>query len=242
MPQSPCSLARSRHSRPARTRPNLAAQEIAEIQKQLANLEKKLARLEKGTPATTGTRKPVTLAEAETWRSIRGASLSPDGTWFAHRVGPAEGKAISSAITRNGKETKFAGGSGFGQMQFSLDSKWFGFSYSPYTKAGTTPPGPRPKSKIVLVKLADGKTTEIEGADSFHFSGEAATHIAYRKVVETAPAHPPRRRGRAAPRHNPQLPQAVRIWCCANWPRGSTSCWGTWPISTSTRRAAGSSP
>ena len=44
--------------------PQTRAQEIAEIQKQLANLEKKLAELKKGTPATAGTRKPVTLAEA----------------------------------------------------------------------------------------------------------------------------------------------------------------------------------
>ena len=121
--------------------PPTREQQIAEIQKQLADLEKRLADLKKGTPVAAGGKKPITLAEADTWRSIRGASLSPDGKWFAHRVGPNEGE--SDLILRNnsdGKETKFPGGGGFGQMQFSHDSKWFGFSYTPYTKAGTTPP------------------------------------------------------------------------------------------------------
>src|SRR5262249_36248420 len=113
--------------------------------------------------------------------------------WFAHRVGAAEGE--SDLILRNnadGKETKFPGGGGFGLMSFSLDSKWLGFTYAPPTKSGgkdATPPGTaRPKAKVVLVNLGSGEKTEIEGASSFRFNGEAVTHVAFRKVSEGAAA------------------------------------------------------
>src|SRR5205823_14441042 len=87
----------------------------------------------------------------------------------------------------------FPGGGGFGLTQFSLDGKWFAFSYTPYTKAGSTPPAAaRPKAKVVLVNLGTGERTEIEGAASFRFAGEAPTHIAFRKISDgsAAPSGP----------------------------------------------------
>ena len=130
--------------------PKTSAQEIADIEKQLADLQKKLDALKsKGAPtaATTAPKKPLTLAEVDTWRAIRGAALSPDGKWFAHRVGTNEGE--TDLILRNntdGKETKFPGGGGFGGTLFSLDSKWFAFTYTPPAKGGS---GPRGKAKVV---------------------------------------------------------------------------------------------
>ena len=169
-------------------------QQIADLEKQLADLQKQLDTLKgKGKSASpTAAQKPLTFADADTWRSVRAAALSPDGKWFAHRVGAAEGE--SDLILRNGadgKETKFPGGGGFGLMSFSLDSKWFGFTYSPPTKTGGVAAllgAARPKSKVVLVNLGTGEKTEIEGASSFRFNGEAVTHVAFRKVVESAAA------------------------------------------------------
>ena len=172
-------------------------QQVADIEKQLADLQKKLDALKsKKTPPATGGKKPLTLADVDTWRSIRGVALSADGKWFAHRVGPNEG-AVDLILRNNsdGKETKFPGGSGFGSIVFSLDSKWFAFTHTPYTKGS----GAKPKSKVVLVNLATGAKTDIEDAASFRFNGEAATHLAYRKapvssgasVGPAAPGAPP---------------------------------------------------
>lgn len=171
-------------------------QQATDLEKQIAELEKKLAALKAKdtTPApAASTKKPLTIAEVDTWRSIRGAMLSPDGKWFAHRVGPSEGE--SEIILRNnadGKETKFPGGGGFGQMQFSPDGKWFGFTHTPYTKGGAmgAPTTPRPRAKVVLVNLASGEKTEIGSAASFRFNGDAVTHLVYRKVTEPAAAAP----------------------------------------------------
>jgi acetyl esterase/lipase len=174
--------------------PKAGEKEIADVEKQIADLQKKLDELKaKGTTTPAAAKKPLTLAEVETWRSIRLAALSPDGKWFAYRVGANQGG--DDVILRNvadGKETKFSNAGAIGVTVFSLDSKWFGFTSAPTGKGIV-----RPKAKVVLVNLATGEKTEIEGASSFRFNGEAATHIAYRKVTEapTGPSAP----GSAAP-------------------------------------------
>jgi acetyl esterase/lipase len=181
--------------------PKTREQQIADIEKQLTELNKKLDALRAKQTAkadlspSTG-KKPLTLAEVDSWRAVRTAVLSPDGKWFAYRVGATEGE--SDVVLRNcadGKETKFSGGGAFGSVVFSLDSKWCAFTAAPVTRSGTgsTPPPARGKAKVVLVNLATGEKTEIEGAGTFRFNGEAATHLVYRKATDSpaAPTGPP---------------------------------------------------
>ncbi|MFO0815832.1 MAG: prolyl oligopeptidase family serine peptidase [Gemmatales bacterium] len=163
--------------------------DIQELEKKLADLQKQLAEMKKAGSSTAATaKKPLTLKEADTWRSVRAAVLSNDGKWFAHRVGPneGEGEVILRSVT-DGKETRHPAGGGFGQLQFSFDSKWLAFSVTPYVKPGGPSGAPRPKSKLVLINLATAEKTELEGVSSGEFSGEAATHLAYRKSGESTP-------------------------------------------------------
>jgi hypothetical protein len=105
--------------------------QIADLEKKLAELQKKLDELKKNEAVPTA-KKALTIKDADIWRSIRAAVLSSDGKWFAHRVAPAEGDG--EVIIRNiadGKETKYPAGGGFGQLQFSYDSKWLTFSITP---------------------------------------------------------------------------------------------------------------
>lgn len=172
------------------------AKQAAEIQAKIAELQKKLDELKKS-PKVPAAKKPLTLADASSWRSLRGTALSPDGKWFAHRAAPAEGEGdVILRSIADGKENKFAGGAGFGSLEFSFDSKWCAFTVSPVPpKPGVPSAGPRPKPKVVLVNLANGEKTEFEGMQSFQFSGEAATHLAFRKAPEVpivpAPGGPP---------------------------------------------------
>jgi dipeptidyl aminopeptidase/acylaminoacyl peptidase len=164
------------------------SKEIAALEQQIAAIQSKIAELKGPT-----TKKPLTLAEANTWRSIRGAALSPDGVWFAHRVGPAEGDGeLILKATKGDKEIKFPGGGGFAPMAFSADGKWFATTVSP------APPRPgagvlalaarRVPPKVVLVNLASGEKTELEGFQSFAFNRDGATHLALRKAAAGGPS------------------------------------------------------
>jgi dipeptidyl aminopeptidase/acylaminoacyl peptidase len=180
------------------------AKQTAEIQAKIAELQKKLDDL-KQSPKAPPAKKPLTLADASSWRSLRGTALSADGKWFAHRVAPVEveGEVILRAVA-DGKETKFPGGGGFGSLEFSFDSKWFAFTVTPAPpKAGASSSGPRPKPKVVLVNVSSGEKTEFEGMQSFQFSEEAATHLAFRKASEVPVVPSP-----AGPTGPPPVPVA----------------------------------
>jgi len=175
--------------------PDAKAKQIAELEKQIAEIQKKIADL-KNPPA----KKALTLADANTWRQIRAAALSPDGAWFAHRVGPAEGESeVILKATKGEKEIKFPGGGGFAPMAFSADSKWFAVTVTPPPPSTSTGPassflaalGASRTSKVVLVNLSTGDKSEFEGYSSFAFNGEAATHLVFRKSRGDGPGFPP---------------------------------------------------
>lgn len=167
--------------------------QIADLERQVEALKQKIADAKK--QSTSSAKKTLSLSDADIWRSVRGATLSNDGRWFAHWVGPAEGAGeVVLRNTADGKETRFPGGRG-GALEFAFDSKWFAFAVAPPSrKPGTpAPSGPAAKPKVVLVKLPTGEKTEIEGVSAFAFNGEAATHVTFRKASEppTGPPAPP---------------------------------------------------
>ncbi len=163
--------------------------QIAELEKQIAELQSKFDAL-KASPGKPAGKKPLSFADAETWRALHGAVLSGDGKWFACRSAAAngDGEVILRSVT-DGKETKFSAGGGSNAPEFSFDSKWLAFTAAPPAPKGPNP-GPRGRPKVVLVNLGTGEKSESEGMQSFTFSGEAATHVALRKAPET-PAAPP---------------------------------------------------
>jgi dienelactone hydrolase len=182
--------------------------QIAEIEAKLKELNAKLAELKNGKSAPAGTR-TFELADILAWKSVRGASLSPDGQWFAYRIGPAEGDSeVILRQVKGDKEHKFPGGSGKGPgtIAFSHDSKWFAFSVSPPDKQAPAagpqekqPAAARPASlRVGLVNLASGEKQEFEGMRRFAFSGEAGTWLALHRAPEpsgpasvTPPLAPP---------------------------------------------------
>jgi dipeptidyl aminopeptidase/acylaminoacyl peptidase len=181
------------------------AKQIAELERQLADLNqraadigKRLAELKTG--GSTGSLRPLGLADTASWRSIGNTALSADGKWFGYRAGPAEGEGevVLRAITGD-KETRWPAGSGFASLSFSHDSKWFAFTVNPSKDKGLSPKGPKGpkgpaapptpgKSKVVLVNIVSGEKTEFEGVRRFAFSGEAATYLALQRAPADTPA------------------------------------------------------
>ncbi len=194
----------------------IAAQEgkldddIATLQMQLADLQRQINQLEQSKTSTEP--RPLNLGDALTWKTIRRTDLARDGAWFAYWVAPSEGKSsLTVRQTQGNKEHTFDLDEGsVGSMDFSHDGKWFAFAFTPKSEKDAAKKGPSTTAKgkgdadddatvakVTLLNLETGKQTKFEGINRFAFSGEMATHIAFRKAPES-----PRRSGSSASRSN----------------------------------------
>jgi dipeptidyl aminopeptidase/acylaminoacyl peptidase len=161
--------------------------------------------------SNTGQKNPISVADIKAWNSLRGASLSNDGKWFAYVQGPSEGDATLyvKSTTDATKETKYpVGGTGGGNFTISGDSKWIGFMVAPPTPPTGGAAGGRggrggggggaaapaggananARNKFVLVNLATGEKKEFERIRSFQFNSDAPTWIALQGYGAGAPA------------------------------------------------------
>ncbi len=155
---------------------------ISDLEKQIAALKAKLAELKKpGTPAET--KKALTLADAEDWNSIRGATLSSDGQWFAWAIGSSEGEVtVHVRQTKGEKQWKFsAGKKGGSGITFADNSRWLVYTAS-------APKGSSGGNRAVLVNLKDGTKQEWEGIRRATFSGEKADWLALHRTPPSPPA------------------------------------------------------
>src|ERR1700677_3715668 len=111
----------------------------------------------------------IALADIEGWWSIHGSALSPDGQWFAHRAGPANGNdELVVRQTKGDKEYRFStGASGAGTLLFSPDSKWMVFTANaPRSGKGQTGEGDAggdgDSKKTVLLNLTAGTKVSFD--------------------------------------------------------------------------------
>ena len=148
-----------------------------------------------GTPArptagasSAGAARAITPADISSWKMIRGATLSNDGTWFGYLLAPNEGDAevILRQTASNGKEYRFAigeppaAGPGGTGVQLSGDGKWAAFLT--YPKAADQKRMRRERrpvqAKATLVNLATGEKREFEKIRRIAFSGESPKWVA----------------------------------------------------------------
>ena len=138
--------------------------------------------------------KQLSSADLKAWKSIRSATLSNDGRWFAYILAPNEGDAsvVIRPTADGAKETRFAigevppqSGNPFGgpaptMLAVSGDSKWAAFTIFPSQRdAKRLRQQRRPvQNKVALVNLATGAKTEFEKIRRFSFAGDSPQWIA----------------------------------------------------------------
>lgn len=155
--------------------------------------------------ASAAAARAITPSDISNWKSIRGATLSLDGAWFAYTLAPNEGDA--EVVIRNtaaaGKEYRFpvgeapaAGGGPFGGgggAQLSPDGKWAAFLV--YPKAAEQKrmrTARRPiQAKATVVNLATGEKREFDKIRRITFGGESPKWIALQGYGPDAPAGAP---------------------------------------------------
>ena len=142
-------------------------------------------------PAAPAAPRPIALLDILAWKSIGAAELSPDGSWFMHRLSPLEGE--SEVVLRQtgtdkehrfplGEAPRFGGGPRTG---FSSDSRWAAFLAYPGSKdmKALRKEKKRVTTTAVLVNLATGEKTEFEKVRALAFSGENPGYLAFHRYT-----------------------------------------------------------
>ncbi|MFL5581578.1 MAG: hypothetical protein ACJ8AO_14520, partial [Gemmatimonadaceae bacterium] len=151
--------------------------------------------------AQGGAKRPITQETFDSWRSITGATLSPDGRWAAYSLNPQVGDGeIVARATRGDAEYRAPRGyvgrpvvslapndSGFvaPPPQFSADGRFLLFTaYAPkaeYDRAAREKrrPADQPKSMLGIMELAAGKVTTVPRVRSFRLARESGRYVAY---------------------------------------------------------------
>ena len=144
---------------------------------------------------------PITAADIAAWKTLRGATLSDNGQWFAYLQAPNEGDAevivrqtVAGGIVRRYPvgEVPAAGGFGSGTpgLQLSGDGKWLAILV--YPKAAEQKrlrQQRRPiQSKALVVNLATGAQREFDRIRRIAFGGDAPTYLALQAYGADAPS------------------------------------------------------
>ena len=147
--------------------------------------------------------RPITAADISAWKTLRGATLSHDGRWFAYLQAPNEGDAevIVRQTVAGGTERRIAigqppaaaggpGGGGTPGVQLSGDGKWLAVLVYPKTaEQKRLRQQRRPiQSKALVMNLATGEQREFERVRRLEFSGDAPTYLALQAYGPDAPA------------------------------------------------------
>lgn len=159
-------------------------------------------------------KKAVTQDSYELWRSISGATLSPDGAWAAYTISPSvgEGELVVRDVSgpTPGRELRvprgFTGrpqlmasadsGAQFAPQpaQFSADSRTLAVLVYPTQSAverarrGRVRAADQPRQSLAIVSLASGQVTTIPRVRSYRFAKEGGRYLAY--LLEADPAVP----------------------------------------------------
>jgi len=134
--------------------------------------------------------KPIEdISDIMAWKTIRGATLSPNGTWFAYYLAPQEGNGkLMVKNTQEDKEYSFDIGeppaySSSGAVSFSEDSQWLAFTVYPTREEARKLQKQKKKThnSAALLNLESGEKKELEKIQTFSFSGENPNWIAFHK-------------------------------------------------------------
>jgi dipeptidyl aminopeptidase/acylaminoacyl peptidase len=156
--------------------------------------------------AESQSKKSLTTADLQAWKTIRNPDLSADGRWLAYILAPNEGDAnvVIKSTEARGKEYTFPigevpgpgggapGGAGSPMLQISEDSKWAAFLVNPTRAEGRRArTARRPiQTKVAIVNLATGEKREYDKIRRFVFAGESPRYLALSAYPAGAPAAP----------------------------------------------------
>ncbi len=147
-------------------------------------------------------KKPLDASVYDSWKSVVGTKLSNDGNWLSYRVSPQEGDAVQHIkALGGGKDIVIERGN----LSLTHDSKFAVGFVAPKvedTKKAQREkkkPDEMPKNVFVILNLATGEKTELQGVQTFSVAPEDNGYILYKpEPPKPAPATPAAKSAQAA--------------------------------------------
>ncbi len=135
-------------------------------------------------PLGLAQKKPLDHSVYDSWKSVRGTSLSHDGKWILYTIAPQEGdtKVEIKSLATDKTYTIDRGSS----VAFSNDSKYVVATIVPpvaEVKKATkdkVPAADMPKNTLWILNLSSGETTKIASVTSFQLPAEDSGYFTYR--------------------------------------------------------------
>ena len=175
------------------------------------------------TAAAQTTKKQLTPDTYDTWRTISGATLSPDGRWTAYTLSPVvgDGELVVRGTSASTEYRTARGWTGRPINSVTVDSPFVApapvfsgdsryaavLAYAPQAdfdaaRRRKARPADQPKNRLKLVRLSDGNVTTIERVRGFRLPRESTRWVVYQLEPDSgaAPAGNDSTRRGGAPR------------------------------------------
>ncbi len=128
-------------------------------------------------------KKPLDHSVYDSWKSLRGSSLSQNGKWLSYTIAPQEGDGIAYIKAVDGsKNWEFPRGF---SPQFTADGKFAimmivpKFEDTRKARRDKVPPADVPKANMLVVNLETGEKKETERVASFELAPENSNFVVY---------------------------------------------------------------
>ncbi|HJU73480.1 MAG TPA: prolyl oligopeptidase family serine peptidase [Gemmatimonadaceae bacterium] len=168
------------------------------------------------TAAAQPVKKALTQDTYDSWRTISGATLSPDGRWTAYTLSPVvgNGEFVLRATSGNTEYRTPRGWTGRPVVSVTVDSPFVApppsfsgdsrfaavLAYAPQAdfdaaRRRRARPADQPKNRLILVRLGDGQVTNIARVRAFRLPRESTRWIVYHHEADSGAAPDTARRG-----------------------------------------------
>ncbi|MGH7710030.1 MAG: hypothetical protein ACREOG_02040, partial [Gemmatimonadaceae bacterium] len=159
------------------------------------------------TAAAQPAKKPLTQDTYDAWRTISGATLSPDGRWTAYTLSPVvgDGEVIVRATSGDTEYRTPRGWTGRPITRVTVDSPFVApapvfsgdsrfvavLAYAPQadydaSRRRKARPADQPKNSLKFVRLSDGQVTAVERVRAFRLPRESTRWIVYHLEPDSA--------------------------------------------------------
>jgi dipeptidyl aminopeptidase/acylaminoacyl peptidase len=157
-------------------------------------------------------KKPLTQDTYDSWRTISGATLSPDGRWVAYTLSPVvgDGQVVVRATSGTAEYRVARGWTGRPINSVTVDSPFVApppvfsgdsrfvaiLAYAAQAdfdaaRRRRARPADQPKTRLILVRLSDGQVTNIARVRAFRLPRESARWLVYHLEPDSAAAAEP---------------------------------------------------